>query len=675
MTNPPQPVGLFTRYTLATAAFLFSVNAYICNELFRIEYTPYWLSIEGAYISISRYILDHWHDFNWFPIWYCGIPFQNAYPPLLHMLVAADAWLLSVSPARAHHSVTGALYCLGPVALFFLVYALSGRFNLSLTTSLIFSLTSPSVLLLHEIRQYMDSIRGARRLHTLIVDGDGPHISAITLLLFAVLALHLAIDRGTAIWAWVAILAFGAVVLTNWLGTFALALATACYLLARSGSDRRYLRTLGISAGIGAIAYCLIAPWIPPSTLGDIRRNAQFVIGEYAMGARQIKFWVLVLLGFAVLWWLLTKYRVSLCMQFGSYFLFLTAAITMLYDYRGVYLIPQPHRYHLELEAALAIVVAFGLGPILIRAAGKYQILLVVALVVVGVSQARIYRRYARNTLHSADVHQAIEYQVGTWFARNMPNQRIFATGSVQFWLNSFARNSQVGGGFGQGVGNPEIPVIHYGIPYTKGDGERTAMWLRLIGAQAVVISGPTGRDAYKEAWTDPDKFRGVLPELWRDGGDAIFGVPQRSTSLAHVIDPADVVARSPFNVADVDPVRKLAAALEDPSLPEAEFAWRSQGVARISGVLKPEHLLFVQVSYHPAWVASVNGQLHPIRQDGLGFLVIEPRCDGYCEIDLTFDGGAEMHRAYILRMLGSFAALTWMGLWAWKLTKLKKSS
>jgi len=291
------------------------------------------------------------------------------------------------------------------------------------------------------------------------------------------------------------------------------------------------------------------------------------------------------------------------------------------------------------------------------------------------VSQARIYRRYARNTLHPADVHQAIEYQVGTWFEKNMPNQRIFATGSVQFWLNSFARNSQVGGGFGQGVTDPEIPVIHYGIPYTKGDGERTAMWLRLVGAQAVVTSGPTGRDAYKEAWSDPDKFRGVLPELWRDGGDAVFGVPQRSTSLAHAITPADVAVRAPVNVADVDPVRQLAAALEDTSLPEAEFAWRSQGVARISGVLKPEHLLFVQVSYHPGWIASVNGQQRPIRHDGLGFLVIEPHCDGYCEVDLAFDGGAEMHRAYMLRMLGILAALAWMGLWAWRQTKLKESS
>jgi hypothetical protein len=667
MTVPATPVKLLTRWTLAAATFLFAINAIVCREIFRVDYTRHWGSIEAAFISISQYMLDHWHDFTWFPLWYGGIPFQNTYPPLLHLLVAADAWLLAIPPARAHHAVTGFFYCLGPVALFFLAYALSGRFNLSLTCSLLFSFTSPSALLLHDVWGYMDTIRGARRLHTLVTDGEGPHIVGITILLFAILFLHLAIERGGAIWAWAAILAVGAVVLTNWLGTFALAMASACYLMARSRSDRRHQRMLGISGGVAGIAYCLICPWIPPSTLHDIQRNAQYVIGEYPIGIKQFEIWGLVLLGLAGLWWLLNKYRVSPCVQFGAYFFFLTAALTMIAEYFRVYIIPQPHRYHLELEIAVEILLVFTLGPLLIRMAGKRQVWLAVVLLLAAAMQVKTYRRYARLTLAPADVHQAIEYRVGTWFEKNLPNQRIFATGSVQFWLNAFARNPQVGGGFGQGVINPEIPILHYGIPYTKADGERTAMWLRLLSVQAVVVSGPNGKDAYKEAWTDPNKFRGVLPELWRNGDDAIYGVPQRTTSLAHVIAPADVVARSPVNVADVDPVRKLAATLEDPALPEAEFAWRRQGEARISSVLSPDQLLFVQVSYHPGWNATVNGQPRPIRPDGLGFLVIEPHCNGFCEVNLTFDGGAEMHHANILRIVGIIAALMWMALWAWK--------
>ena len=67
---------------------LFALNVYIARNLFALEYSQYMGSIEAAYISISRYMLENWRDLTWFPLWYGGIPFQNTYPPLLHALVA-----------------------------------------------------------------------------------------------------------------------------------------------------------------------------------------------------------------------------------------------------------------------------------------------------------------------------------------------------------------------------------------------------------------------------------------------------------------------------------------------------------------------------------------------------------------------------------------------------------
>jgi hypothetical protein len=86
---------------------------------FQIEYLARMDSIEGAYIGISRYLLDHGRQVGWFRLWYEGIPQQNSYPPLLHTLVAAFAWMVHISPALAHHQVCAALYCLGPVTVFF----------------------------------------------------------------------------------------------------------------------------------------------------------------------------------------------------------------------------------------------------------------------------------------------------------------------------------------------------------------------------------------------------------------------------------------------------------------------------------------------------------------------------------------------------------------------------
>src|SRR5258708_38421765 len=38
-------------------------------------------SIEGAYITIIRYMPQHGASVRWFPLWYPGIPSQNTYPP------------------------------------------------------------------------------------------------------------------------------------------------------------------------------------------------------------------------------------------------------------------------------------------------------------------------------------------------------------------------------------------------------------------------------------------------------------------------------------------------------------------------------------------------------------------------------------------------------------------
>jgi hypothetical protein len=82
--------------TLLAAALLFSVNAYIVHDLFAARFIAQLGSIEGVYIGLVRYILAHWGDLSWFSPWYGGIPFHNAYPPVLPF------------SAAAHGSVTGA---------------------------------------------------------------------------------------------------------------------------------------------------------------------------------------------------------------------------------------------------------------------------------------------------------------------------------------------------------------------------------------------------------------------------------------------------------------------------------------------------------------------------------------------------------------------------------------
>ena len=104
---------LFSWRTLAWAIALFALNALVCRELFTIEYTKFLGSIEAAYIGISRYAIEHPFEWGWFPQWYGGIPYHNTYPPLLHLIVAAVAWLLGISTGLSHHAVTATFQIFG----------------------------------------------------------------------------------------------------------------------------------------------------------------------------------------------------------------------------------------------------------------------------------------------------------------------------------------------------------------------------------------------------------------------------------------------------------------------------------------------------------------------------------------------------------------------------------
>ena len=147
--------------TLAAAFAVALVNIALVSPLFRVEYTDQMQSIEAAFISLARYILDHFPDLRWFPLWYTGIPYQNTYPPLLPLSVAALAAVARIPPGLAYHALTAALYCLGPVALFWLVHRLSGSRTQALFAALAWSLISPSCFLIPEVRR--DALNYLRR--------------------------------------------------------------------------------------------------------------------------------------------------------------------------------------------------------------------------------------------------------------------------------------------------------------------------------------------------------------------------------------------------------------------------------------------------------------------------------------------------------------------------------
>jgi len=175
-----------------------------------------------------------------------------------------------------------------------------------------------------------------------------------------------------------------------------------------------------------------------------------------------------------------------------------------------------------------------------------------------------------------------------------------------------------------------------------------------------VAVGGPASGEHYKP-FVNPRKFEGMLAELWRDGDDRIYRVPRRSESLAHVVRRGDLVDRPPLHGLDVDQVRRYVAALEDPTLPTARMDWASRHSARIRAELRRDQLLAVQVTSHPGWRAEVNGARRPVRSDKIGLMVVEPQCEGPCEIDLIYDGGTEMRAARTACLASLAGCLAWI--------------
>jgi len=518
-----------------------------------------------------------------------------------------------------------------------------------------YSLLSPAIVLMPDLRAGLGSIWRSARLDALVAYGEGPHVMSLTLLMLALLAFHVAMEKGGALRVCLAAVAIAAVALTNWLGTFALALLIASYLMSL-GVKARWLRT----ALIGVIAYTLAVTWIPPSTIRGISYNAQYVVGSYPLGWKQLLLGTLVL-GMAVaLRWALARAGVSLFVRVASLFTIFPLALVLADVRLGISLMPQARRYHLEMEMGLLMVVAFAGASLIARFHKSAKIGWAVAAMALGVAQVRNYRAEARRLIQPIDVTRTVEYQVSTMLDHRFPNQRIYTAGSTAFWLSAFSDNLQVGGGFDQGIVNRLIPKLDFGIPFTQHDGPRTATWLRVLGAQAVLVSGPQTRDSYKD-WHDPGKFAGLLPEIWRNGDDVVYSVPQRSASLAHVIRPEHVVRRTPLNVEDDQPIQPLAAGLEDTALPSTQFEWISPSEARIMSQVEPGQLLFVQITYHPGWHAAVGGEGRAIQSDALGFMIIDPVCHGPCEVKLRFNGGTEMALARATTVLAILGCVAWL--------------
>jgi hypothetical protein len=355
--------------------------------------------------------------------------------------------------------------------------------------------------------------------------------------------------------------------------------------------------------------------------------------------------------------------EVDRSLRFFVYFVITTGCVVLGKLWGNVSLVPQPHRFHLELEMAVIALAVYPLAIVWKLCSKTFQYGAIAIVAALCVFQIRGYHRYANSLTRPIAITGTTEYRMAKWFEAHLNGQRVFAPGSVAVWMNSFVDTPQLVGCCDQNVPSFEERIAFFTIYSDMNAGSRAAeisqLWLKAYGVHAIGMTGPQSREFYKP-YAHPHKFDGLLPELWRDGDDVVYGLPGRSPSLAHVIYSSQEVVRGPVNGLDVDPLRPYVAALDDPSLPLAEARWINTHELQISTVMTPEQLVSLQISYAPGWHAKANQRSAPIHADALGLTVIQPACSGACTIDLVYDGGPEARWTRVAQWIGLLVCIAW---------------
>jgi len=590
------------------------------------------------------------------------MPFEDTYLPLVAFGVALLSRVAHCSPAHAFHILAALAYSLAPAFLFVFAQQFSGRLAPSACAALLWSLFSPSAVF-SQLRSDMGTPWGLRRLQNIVFYGETPHNVALCLLPLGLWLANRFLDRPSARRFALAALASGAVMLANAFGVVVVSVSLLMLFAARGSYSRGNFISI---CGILFVAYLEICRFLPPSLIGLMETNSQLVGGDY-----RFTFWspmlgvsfvaVLIGLGIAV-----HRYC-SPMVQFAALFAAGFGGITFL-ALHNINLLPQPGRYHIEMEAGVCLLAAFLAEPPIERwlrrlprkLAVSCALICIVALGWVAVQD----HRFARHLIHRASLDSP-PFAEPRWVAANLPGERVLDATEGQWLFNLFADNPQLGAGHEPSAPNwmqrVAVYTIFSGVNAGDQDAAISILWLKAFGCGAIIVAGAESKDAY-HAIARPDKFEGLLPLLWQDAGESIYRVPLRSTSLAHVIPKSAVVGRRPIHGLDVGPVRPYVAALENPAAQLANLTWRNPDEGRIISKMTPSDVLSIQVTYDPGWRASVNGKAVRVTADQLGFILIDPRCSGECAVDLVFSGGLERNMTLGIS-LTALAALLVMAL------------
>jgi hypothetical protein len=632
------------RFLLLDSLVLLFLTSLLIWPLFSLEWLGEWSSIESTFIADARMLAQNLPHPGWQPLWYGGTRFDYIYPPALRYGTALISVAGHVSTARAYHLYTAVLYALGIVAVYWLVRAGSASRIAALVAAAAAALLSPSFLFLTAIRH--DSFHLVpQRLHVLMHYGEGPHISALSVLPAALAAAFPALRRYRPAALALAAVLCAFVVANNFYGAMAIAIFFPIQVWAVWLGERSphvWLR----AAAIGALAWGLCAFWLTPSYIRITLLNLKWV-------SQPGNSWSLIAAAVVVALFCVTSLLLVNRRPDRAWTVFVAgAALFMSADVLGGYFTAfhvtgDALRFVPELD--LALILALIELMRLFRRRSKLPIVAAI-LVILAFVPAAGYLRHAWYPFPvSEPLNQRYEFRVSRWVQDHLPGERVLPSGSVRFWFDAWADNAQPDGGSAQGMLNQILPTAIWQIVHGNQAGP-AVLWLQALGTDAVIVPDKSSLEIYHD-YSDPRKFRGALSALYDDhAGTAIYRVPRIHPGIGRIVSDQALASIGILRAGDdASALTKYVAAIENPAYSAAPVTWAGFDHVRVEATLATGQSILLQESYDPAWKAQENGKSLTIRPDRfMNFMLIEAS-PGPHDIHLRFETPLENRMGQVL--------------------------
>ena len=639
---------------VATACL--ALQAIAVAPLFAGPLTHWRKSIEAAFITDARFIVEHFPRLSWNPLWYLGFPFELFYTPLLPSLVALVG-AATGDVLGAYRLVAAGGFALGAAGLYALARALGLSRAASLFATVVF-VAAPSLSTLF-LGVFRDSsvFTGAAlplpwRLNVLVEYGEGPHVFGLSLSLLAAAALLRYLQRGGAVWFCTTVALFVAVALTNLIAVLGVAVLGVGCAFATARGTRSDLQAVRLFATAAILSLVWYSPGFAFAVVGFSTPG-----GEAGGTSSALLPVILALVAFVT-----RQIRATPRVQIVAFWLIAFGVILASWSWANLPLAPQPKRYALEFDVAVAVGGAILAATLASRATHRFivrEAALAAAAFVVALASLPGWAGVQVQIGPDPQWREWSERKVALWLADHLTTgERAYLSGSHSFWVDVFADVPQVRGDVDFAGVDPWWTHVAYQIN-SANDPDTSVLWLRALAIRYAVVPGPESSEIYHD-FANPKMFEGRLPLATNIDGARIYAVDNVHPTPTLIAKRDDLTP--PSNAIDRPALERYVRAL-DAGLPTGRVDVHPTGIdGWDGGVDTPDGgTVLFRVAYDSGWQATVNDKPATLRPDAVGLLALDVPAGSY-RLNVTH----HVHRDLALSATVAFAFLA--GAIAWRL-------